>query len=210
MDTWPGSVFEPSSLHKYLYCEGNPVNRWDPSGRMHLALQIAITVGVGLLITAILYATFGHLLSWLGGAKEPTTWKGWVNISSFGIFGTYGCFSAKFEGTHESIKPRHGIGFYLVFVFGISWGLPYNFSTAQNVTLESPGLWGANPGVLSGPVYWISTSFALNRNDYKGWASTIFSMGMGTSPGQPGRVKGIDIGQEAMGGWSFMTGYIMK
>ena len=22
----------PLSLHKYLYCEGNPVNKWDPSG----------------------------------------------------------------------------------------------------------------------------------------------------------------------------------
>ena len=32
MDTWPGSMFEPASLHKYLYCVGNPVNMWDPSG----------------------------------------------------------------------------------------------------------------------------------------------------------------------------------
>ena len=31
---------------------------------------------------------------------------------------------------------------------------------------------------------------------------------MGTSTGWPGRIKGRDIGQEGMGGWSFMVGSI--
>jgi len=32
MDSFEGSQTDPSSLHKYLYCEANPVNGWDPSG----------------------------------------------------------------------------------------------------------------------------------------------------------------------------------
>jgi len=32
MDTYGGGNEDPLSLHKYLYCQGNPVNRWDPSG----------------------------------------------------------------------------------------------------------------------------------------------------------------------------------
>jgi hypothetical protein len=32
MDPWPGSIQQPSSLHKYLYVSANPVNSVDPSG----------------------------------------------------------------------------------------------------------------------------------------------------------------------------------
>jgi RHS repeat-associated protein len=32
MDTWRGDVFNPLSLHKYLYAELDPVNQFDPSG----------------------------------------------------------------------------------------------------------------------------------------------------------------------------------
>ncbi len=31
-DTWEGKQTDPLSLHKYLYCSANPVNRTDPSG----------------------------------------------------------------------------------------------------------------------------------------------------------------------------------
>jgi len=33
MDSYPGNVFEPATLHKYIYTRGNPVNRLDPSGQ---------------------------------------------------------------------------------------------------------------------------------------------------------------------------------
>jgi hypothetical protein len=32
MDTYEGSSEDPLSLHKYLYCKGNSINGWDPSG----------------------------------------------------------------------------------------------------------------------------------------------------------------------------------
>jgi len=31
-DSWPGSIYQPSSLHKYLYVSANPVRYTDPSG----------------------------------------------------------------------------------------------------------------------------------------------------------------------------------
>ncbi len=33
-DSYSGDVFDPPSLHKYLYATGNPVNMFDPSGRL--------------------------------------------------------------------------------------------------------------------------------------------------------------------------------
>ena len=47
MDTYQGSVFEPASLHKYLYCGADPVGNWDPSGNetaMSLSAKLAWSV----------------------------------------------------------------------------------------------------------------------------------------------------------------------
>jgi RHS repeat-associated protein len=37
MDTYPGQRISPSSLHKYLYGNGNPIRYKDPSGRLGVA-----------------------------------------------------------------------------------------------------------------------------------------------------------------------------
>ncbi len=53
MDTFPGMQFEPASLHKYLYCEGNPVGKWDPSGRLTL-LEIGTTLSMRICLTNVI------------------------------------------------------------------------------------------------------------------------------------------------------------
>ncbi len=44
MDTYEGSIYDPDTLHKYLYANGNPVKYSDPSGNMFGAVALA---GVG-------------------------------------------------------------------------------------------------------------------------------------------------------------------
>jgi RHS repeat-associated protein len=52
MDTWPGSVFEPAGLHKYVYVSQNPINFNDPPGMFTLTeTTIAMVIG-GILGTA--------------------------------------------------------------------------------------------------------------------------------------------------------------
>ena len=63
MDSFEGSQKHPQSLHKYLYCHGNPINGTDPSGQWMLfgmgpqaiakAMAYAIAVGVVLHVADI-------------------------------------------------------------------------------------------------------------------------------------------------------------
>ncbi|NLD49415.1 MAG: RHS repeat-associated core domain-containing protein, partial [Clostridiaceae bacterium] len=41
MDSWNGSLFDPPSLHKYVYCHNNPVDNSDPSGLFILTTALA-------------------------------------------------------------------------------------------------------------------------------------------------------------------------
>ena len=42
-DPWQGNVFEPVTLHKYLYAGANPSNNHDPSGYLSLSLNTLMT-----------------------------------------------------------------------------------------------------------------------------------------------------------------------
>jgi RHS repeat-associated protein len=44
MDRAEGSVYDPATLHKYLYSNGDPVNRIDPSGRMSSEMLVGLAV----------------------------------------------------------------------------------------------------------------------------------------------------------------------
>lgn len=50
MDTSEGDQEDPLSLHKYLYCAANPVNRFDPSGHDgdEVSLLAAGSISTGL------------------------------------------------------------------------------------------------------------------------------------------------------------------
>src|SRR5262249_36018650 len=50
MDTFEGYNSQPLSLHKYLYCQGNPVNRIDPSGHGDFNLS-SLMVSAGTIAT---------------------------------------------------------------------------------------------------------------------------------------------------------------
>ena len=45
MDSYEGSIDDPVSLHKYLYCNSDPVNNYDPSGYNTLA-EMEATTGI--------------------------------------------------------------------------------------------------------------------------------------------------------------------
>lgn len=41
MDTYEGSIYDPDTLHKYLYANGNPVEYRDPSGNSAIGFFVS-------------------------------------------------------------------------------------------------------------------------------------------------------------------------
>lgn len=98
MDEYAGSIFEPVSLHKYLYANANPVMYSDPSGYFSLGEMVATTAIIGVLSgisnAVISIATFlGE-----GGQWGDIDW-GSVLLNSLGsacigaIFGAAGLYA---------------------------------------------------------------------------------------------------------------------
>jgi RHS repeat-associated protein len=145
LDTFEGSQTDPLSLHKYLYCSANPVNRFDPTGHdgdfgslltsvgIQTSLQglrltgisIAKRVAINSLYGAIIGGAAGEWDSILGGG-DP--WQGFVNGAQGGaLFGAAGSFRA--------IQP-------LLQVIGIGLGTTATIQAASDRHYAQAGLRG--------------------------------------------------------------------
>ena len=78
MDTYQGNLYEPVTLHKYLYANADPVKYTDPSGMFSLGelnttlaaqsiMQNRITIGLMGVVTGVANATFTAMD---GGSSE--------------------------------------------------------------------------------------------------------------------------------------------
>lgn len=54
-DPFAGTIDDPMSLHRYLYCNANPINRWDPSGEMSGFQQTMAVLTIGSILGSIYY-----------------------------------------------------------------------------------------------------------------------------------------------------------
>ena len=53
-DSYAGNMQDPKSLHRYLYCAGNPVNCIDPSGREFSFSGLLTAIAINATISAII------------------------------------------------------------------------------------------------------------------------------------------------------------
>jgi len=66
-DAWQGNIFEPASLHKYLYANCNPVMFVDPSGEFSTSVTETLTViGIGYTLNSIIMPNLAGLRSYAG------------------------------------------------------------------------------------------------------------------------------------------------
>jgi len=105
MDSYAGSIFEPVSLHKYLYANANPVMYEDPSGYMASLGEVVVTVGALIQLNAqticaqaFIGALIGGMtnttLNWLKGGSTPPAEAfiqgmivGGIGGAAFGVLG---------------------------------------------------------------------------------------------------------------------------
>lgn len=66
MDTYEGSIYDPDTLHKYLYANGNPVKYSDPTGNFS-----AVTMAAGMAINDCITTAYNvHLMGILSGLSN--------------------------------------------------------------------------------------------------------------------------------------------
>jgi hypothetical protein len=204
MDEFPGVMFEPGSLHKYLYCSNKPIDRYDPSGlSSNTILEWCFMIGVYAVLLTAVWAGSGWLGHFIMSAKEMAEWKGEYIVHTFGLVGwSMGWAIAWFTGTHSTKKPKYGKGYYLMILTGLALSSPINFAK-YSATVYTPGLWGASPWTLVGPATWVSGSFLIGPAipDIMG-SSSHFIIGLGVSSKEWGEGIGLDVGFEIMGGLS--------
>ncbi|MBN1552896.1 hypothetical protein JW979_15590 [bacterium] len=82
MDTYAGTIFDPVSLHKYLYANANPVMNRDPSGYSTvtgintLGEKVEVLAIIGILAAVVLPACIINLVSMQGVGYSP------INVNS--------------------------------------------------------------------------------------------------------------------------------
>ena len=146
MDTFPGMQFEPGSIHKYLYCQNRPLDRWDPSGDWTIKECVAVVLVIGIIIS-VCKAVPHHFIS---RAKTPVKWEGTFTIEYYGLM-NLGIATMHGNLDGEQIvdgKKLTGNGSFSVYLGGMGAIIPTY--TKADYTFYSPGIYGPNPTVLTG------------------------------------------------------------
>ena len=91
MDTYEGSIYDPDTLHKYMYANGNPVTYSDPSGNSPIGEFIASTAYTIMnhayeinLLGVLSSVTNGMVTGLLGGSDMDIT-KTYIDGYLFGV-----------------------------------------------------------------------------------------------------------------------------
>jgi hypothetical protein len=134
MDTYGGSVFDPTSLHKYLYANANPVSNTDPSGYFSLGevvscqsiMQVLSKSWSVIVLNAIKGAIAGAVLgavdSILGGNSITQVFKGALKGALWGaalgaLITTLACLGAVYAWAIFALQVCRGI-FVVLGLFG--------------------------------------------------------------------------------------------
>ena len=65
MDTYEGTIYDPDTLHKYLYANGNPVTYSDPSGNMFDLSSTTMGMGIQSLLNNVAQICYRGVMSGL-------------------------------------------------------------------------------------------------------------------------------------------------
>ena len=158
-DSYEGNVYDPASLHKYLYVGADPTNKIDPSGNSSVALVATVTIGS--VISAMAIVKF---LAIGVGVAAATCFLDLVGTSilreeGFDVSGLSPCSADNGPRITLFRGVNQGHAAYADALLGIAkpnrrwwqfWKLspvtPYEHNTVQDATLNSVFTsWSSNP-----------------------------------------------------------------
>lgn len=149
VDPFRGSVYDPPSLHKYLYGRNNPISYVDPSGLFSLAGVVTIAMIV-ITIMSIAFPVINAIIagSLLGGAMAKGPSSAWVVALSLGAIlgGGHLGTGMGFEESYELLFIKSQGLWYDYKSVGPAWGF-----VGGALALEAGPVWGIKePGHYTG------------------------------------------------------------
>ncbi len=148
MDEYAGSIFEPVSLHKYLYANANPVMYSDPSGYLSVG-ELATTMAIQGIVSSIITAEI-QLIHFFATAapNQAFDWGSfWEAVIMGGIFGAgFGAVGA-YAMAVKSVAIMTTLGFSSLAFAAVS-------------ALEAISYGQQNEGELAA-TYWFLTAIGL-------------------------------------------------
>ncbi|MGH7787861.1 MAG: RHS repeat-associated core domain-containing protein [Candidatus Binatia bacterium] len=85
-DPATGSIYDPASLHRYLYAHANPVSNSDPSGR-ETALELSVSTFIIAVLVGAVVKVFGDTISTLVRLGRLPTLREALNSAALGGIG---------------------------------------------------------------------------------------------------------------------------
>ena len=88
LDDYMGSNSDPRSLHKYAYCDSDPINSWDPTGKFTLVERLVVSAVQSILISQVTKVV-GSVLNSFIGKMIPVSWyermSAWPTAYKLGV-----------------------------------------------------------------------------------------------------------------------------
>jgi RHS repeat-associated protein len=103
-DSFPGTLFDPSSLHKYNYTPSNPINYVDPRGQEYELLVLVIAVAFVVVVGAIAFHAFSRASGMKGQDPTPAQQALIDNAKEF-LKGRESAYSDEIEALSVKIDP---------------------------------------------------------------------------------------------------------
>ena len=185
-DAYAGTIFDPVSLHKYLYANANPVMNRDPSGYVTYgellgAMAINAVLGAaigglsGLILNVLYYDTHGGDMQ--SPDRNKVAWEGFWKGALFGaaggaLFGGLGLLGTEF------IFANILIGVILIFMGMYSLGKSFEFY------MNGDTLWGDIYLLIAG-LSFIGSGFSFG----KAWSMAFDDFYVPASVGAAGNVE---------------------
>lgn len=111
MDTYGGSLSDPTSLHKYLFANSNPVKYCDPSGHSSIAETSVVVTSITILTaasTGVVYSILGDIYG--SDKTQLWYWLGMIGAVTLAAVLTYFVAGAFVAGVSLTILGKIMLG----------------------------------------------------------------------------------------------------